>query len=130
MEARMAARRMAEQLGFSGSDLVMICTVVSEVARCVSEGGEILLSSARNSSRKGMTIVGRASGPGTPYLAAARGEGDSTLQDYALSLCHARRAMDHVEVFSGNAEGLTVSMNKWLKIENAIAQRESASDLL
>jgi serine/threonine-protein kinase RsbT len=117
VEARLAARQMAQELGFSGSDLVMICTVVSEMARSVAEGGEILLSSARNNRRRGMAIVGRGSRPGARDW-AAQGEGDSTLRGYSLSLRHAQRSMDNVEVISGAGDGITVSMKKWLKMEN------------
>ncbi len=67
VEARMAARVLAAELGFDGADLVMIATAVSEIARNIVEyakPGEVWIAPAVNGSRRGMEVVAKDRGPG------------------------------------------------------------------
>jgi serine/threonine-protein kinase RsbT len=62
VEARMAARALAAQLGFNGADLVMIATAVSEVARNIIEyakPGEVVLSVITNGAKRGLEVIAR-----------------------------------------------------------------------
>jgi serine/threonine-protein kinase RsbT len=115
VEARLVARRLAEELGFLGVDLVIIATVVSEVARSVARGGEVLLSTTRKGGCQGLVIVGRSGRPGAANLALAFQGGCSTSLDYALCLRGAQRSMDNFKIFSDVSQRTTVTMKKWLK---------------
>ena len=118
VEARMAARGMAEHLGFSGSDLVLIATAVSEIARNILEyakNGEIALFPVRNSRGIGVRVVGQDSGPGIPDIELALQEGFSTGRGLGMGLPGARRLMDEFEIISKSGYGTTVTVTKWLR---------------
>jgi serine/threonine-protein kinase RsbT len=118
VEARQAARGMAEDLGFSGSDLVMIATAVSEIARNIVEyakNGEIVLTPVQNTRAVGLRVIGRDSGPGIPDVVLALQEGYSTARGLGMGLPGARRLMDEFEIDSRVGHGTTVTMKKWLK---------------
>ena len=60
--ARRKARELAKQVGFSGSDLTIIATAISEVARNIvvyANRGEIILSTVQQGSRRGVLVVAR-----------------------------------------------------------------------
>jgi anti-sigma regulatory factor (Ser/Thr protein kinase) len=55
--ARLAARTLASRVGFTGTDLVLIASAVSEVARNIvayAGPGEVVLSVIQNRSRLGL----------------------------------------------------------------------------
>lgn len=118
VEARMAARNMAEQLGFSGSDLVLIATAVSEIARNILEyarSGEIEIAPVRNSGKVGVRVIARDNGPGIPDIELALQEGYSTGRGLGMGLPGARRLMDEFEVASRKDHGTIVTTTKWLR---------------
>lgn len=118
VEVRLAARAMAESLGFNGTDLVVIATAVSEVARNIVEyakRGEVILSALHKSGTAGISVVARDNGPGIPDTAQAMQEGYSTSRGLGLGLPGARRLMDEFEIVSKIGYGTTISMRKWLK---------------
>ncbi|MCU1338093.1 MAG: putative anti-sigma regulatory factor, serine/threonine protein kinase [Bryobacterales bacterium] len=117
VEARMAARTLAEFVGFSGAHLVMIATAVSEVARNIIEyakPGEVVLSVVQNSLRRGLEVVARDQGPGIADISQAMQDGFSTSRSLGLGLPGSRRLMDEFEVESKVGLGTTVTMRKWL----------------
>jgi len=116
VDARLAARGMAEELGFSGSNLVLIATAVSEVARNIVEyasQGEVILAPA-DAHRKGIAVIARDHGPGIVNVARALEPGYSTSRGLGLGLPGARRLMDEFEIVSRVGVGTTVTMRKWL----------------
>ncbi len=118
VDARLAARSMAEEIGFTGSDLVLIATAVSEVARNIVEyagHGEVLLEVQQNGTRKGIEIVARDQGPGIEDVARAMQVGFTTSRGLGLGLPGAKRLMDEFEIVSGVGCGTTVTMRKWLR---------------
>src|SRR4051794_3945721 len=114
--ARAAARELAAKLGFSATELTVIATAVSEVARNIvkfADSGEVVLELLEE-PRTGIRIVARDTGPGIPDVAAALRDGYSTYRGLGLGLPGARRLMDEFAVVSEPGRGTTVTMTKWL----------------
>jgi serine/threonine-protein kinase RsbT len=115
--ARQRGRALAAALGFSGSDLTLIATAISELARNIIEyatTGEIVLSQENGESRPGIVIVARDEGPGIPDLSRALSAGYSTGPGLGLGLPGVRRLMDDFQITSNAGRGTTVSVRKWL----------------
>jgi serine/threonine-protein kinase RsbT len=116
LTARQQGRRLANELGFSGSDLAVIATAISEIARNVVQHaarGEMVLSSARAGPREGIVVVSSDEGPGIGDVAIALQDGYSTGGGLGLGLPGARRLMDEFEVVSRPGHGITITMKKW-----------------
>ena len=114
--ARHEGRLLASRLGFSSSELTVIATAISEVARNIVEyagQGEIWLSLCQQDSRLGVCVVARDKGPGIPDVEKALRDGYSTHKGLGLGLPGARRLMDEFEIVSQIGGGTTVTMRKW-----------------
>jgi serine/threonine-protein kinase RsbT len=117
VEARAAARTLASRAGFMGTDLVLIASAVSEIARNIVEyakGGEVILAVIHNRSRLGLQVIARDQGPGIADLSLAMKDGYSTSRSLGLGLPGSRRLMDEFRVESAIGSGTTVTMRKWL----------------
>lgn len=116
--ARQQGRAMAADLGFQGSDLTVIATAISEVARNILEyagRGEIILrADITPNGRRGISIAAEDEGPGIPNVALAMQDGFSTGRGLGLGLPGAKRLMDEFEIVSKLGKGTTVTMRKWL----------------
>ncbi len=115
--ARQAGREMATQVGFKGSDLTLIATAISEVARNIvvyAKHGEIVLATLDEGERKGLSVVARDEGPGIADVDKAMRDGFSTGGSLGLGLPGARRLMDDFEIESRLGAGTTVTMRKWV----------------
>lgn len=113
---RRRARECGVRAGFTGTDLTLIATAVSEIARNIvkfARRGEFRFSVVTESGRTGLLIVARDSGPGIPDLAQAMRDGYSTYRGLGLGLPGARRLMDEFDVVSEVGKGTTVTMTKW-----------------
>jgi anti-sigma regulatory factor (Ser/Thr protein kinase)/anti-anti-sigma regulatory factor len=87
--ARREGRSLASRLGFSSSDLTVIATSISEVARNIVEyagHGEIPLSLCQEGSRCGVCVVAFDKGPGIPDVEKALRDGYSTHRDLGLGI--------------------------------------------
>lgn len=117
VEARMAARSLASAAGFSGAEVVMIATAVSEVARNIVEyarPGEVAISIISNGHRRGLEVVARDQGPGIADVAGALADGYSSARGLGLGLPGSRRLMDEFHLESKLGAGTTVIMKKWV----------------
>jgi RNA polymerase sigma factor (sigma-70 family) len=115
VRARQAARELASRLGFSRTDLTLIATAVSEVARNIvrfAGSGELVIELVEN-SRKGVRVVATDHGPGIDDVDRALSDGYSTYNGLGLGLPGARRLMDEFELVSKVGTGTTVTMTKW-----------------
>lgn len=115
VRARQAARELAGRLGFSGTDLTVIATAVSEVARNIvrfAGVGEVVVELLEE-PRRGVHVLARDTGPGIPDVALALTDGYSTYHGLGLGLPGARRLMDEFAVVSETGRGTTVTMTKW-----------------
>src|SRR5215813_14133927 len=111
--ARQQGRSLAAKLGFSGSDLTIIATAISEVARNIVEHaqkGEIILKSVEENPRRGIIIIAQDEGPGIPDIARALQDGFSTGKGLGLGLPGTKRLMDEFEISSDVGKGTTISM--------------------
>ena len=78
--ARQAAREVAVRAGFTGTDLTLLATAVSEVARNIvrfADHGTITISLLED-PRPGIRVVARDTGPGIPDVERALSDGYST----------------------------------------------------
>jgi serine/threonine-protein kinase RsbT len=116
--ARQQGRTLATELGFKGSDLTVIATAISEVARNIvsyAPPGEVLLSTIQQGNRRGIVIIAQDQGPGIPDIALAMQDGYSTGRSLGLGLPGARRLMDEFEISSEVGKGTIVTMRKWTR---------------
>jgi serine/threonine-protein kinase RsbT len=116
ISARQLGREMATRIGFSGSDLTMIATAISEVVRNIviyAGSGELLLAPAQQGGRQGILIVARDEGPGIADLEMAMMDGFSTGGSLGLGLPGSKRLMDDFDIASTPGAGTTVTMRKW-----------------
>lgn len=114
--ARQTARATAKTLGFSETELVLIATAISEIARNAlqyGKGGELEIATVALNGRRGIRICTRDRGPGIPNLEAAMRDGFSTGGGLGLGLPGARRLMDEFHIESSPGQGTTVIMTKW-----------------
>jgi len=116
--ARRKGRELAEQAGFTGRDLVLIATAISEITRNIityAGHGEMTLTVVTGEGRRGITVVARDQGPGIDNVERAMRDGFSTGKSLGLGLPGARRLMDDFDIVSVVGKGTTVTMTKWLR---------------
>jgi serine/threonine-protein kinase RsbT len=114
--ARKSARALAEELGFNGSDLTLIATAISEVARNIvqyADSGEIVIEPASQNGTVGICMIARDEGPGIPDLDKAMQDGYSTSNGLGLGLPGAKRLVDEFAVHTVVGSGTEVKMIKW-----------------
>jgi serine/threonine-protein kinase RsbT len=116
--ARQKGREVAVQVGFAGSELTIIATAISEIARNIvsyAESGEITMNALAAGGRRGIEVIARDKGPGIPDVEQAMRDGFSTGKSLGLGLPGARRLMDEFEIQSDVGVGTTVTMRKWMR---------------
>jgi serine/threonine-protein kinase RsbT len=116
VSARQVGRDMASQLGFSPTDLTLIATAVSEIARNITTyagSGEIVFRVGHEDGREVLEVVARDEGPGIDDLRLAMQDGYTSGTGMGLGLPGSKRLMDEFEVDSSPAKGTTVTMKKW-----------------
>jgi serine/threonine-protein kinase RsbT len=114
--ARQQGRKLASQVGFSNSNLTIITTAISEVARNIVEyakEGEVILTLIDDTSRRGVQIVAADQGPGIPDVSTVMRDGYTTGNGLGIGLPGARRLMDEFEIASEVGKGTTITMKKW-----------------
>jgi len=114
--ARQKGREMAGRAGFSSTDLTLLATAISEIARNIvkfARRGELTITMVSDGGRTGVTIVARDSGPGIPDTARALQDGYSTYRGLGLGLGGTGRLMDEFDIVSEVGVGTTVTMTKW-----------------
>jgi serine/threonine-protein kinase RsbT len=112
--ARQAARALAVRAGFSGTDLTLLATAVSEVARNIvrfAGTGEVAVELL--APRRGIRVIARDAGPGIADVALALTDRYSTTDGLGLGLPGARRLVDEFDITSRVGRGTTVTMTKW-----------------
>lgn len=118
VSARQTGRTLAIDLGFTGSDLTMIATAISEVARNIidhAKRGTITFTPVHNSSKSGIRIVARDEGPGIRDIHQAMQYGYSSRQGLGVGLPGAKWLMDEFHVNSKIGKGTVITMKKWLR---------------
>ena len=114
--ARQQGRLQAQQAGFNGTDLTVISTAISEIARNIVEyacPGEITILTANQEARVGIVIIATDEGPGIADLDLAMLDGYSSGKGLGLGLPGARRLMDEFQIDSVAGKGTRIIMKKW-----------------
>lgn len=114
--ARQKGRALAQQLGFPNSDLTLIATAISELARNIllyAKSGELTLGIVENHGRNGVAVVANDQGPGIQDITRALDVGFSTSGSLGLGLPGVKRLMDDFEIISRPGQGTTVKAKKW-----------------
>jgi serine/threonine-protein kinase RsbT len=115
--ARQRARSMGGELGFTSTDLTLLATAISEVARNITAyagEGEVRLSVIRGTNgRQGIEVIASDEGPGIANVELALQDGYTTGGGLGLGLPGARRLVDEFELQTAPGEGTTVRLVKW-----------------
>lgn len=114
--ARQKIRALVSDLRFSSSELTLVATAISEVARNIvsyAGSGEIVMRVVQRGQRRGITIVARDKGPGIADIERAMEDGFSTSRGLGLGLPGSKRLMDEFELFSEVGKGTEIIMTKW-----------------
>ncbi len=114
--ARQQGRALAEGGGFGGTDLTIVATVISELARNIfdyAQRGEICLE-MQDGANPSFVIQARDEGPGIVDVPRALTDGYSTSGGLGLGLPGVRRLMDDFDIWSEPGRGTVVSVRKRL----------------
>jgi serine/threonine-protein kinase RsbT len=115
--ARQAGHELARQLGFSLTDVTMIATAISEIARNITSyagRGEVRVGIQYRDGRQALVVRAEDDGPGITDIERALEDGYSTGRGLGLGLPGARRLMDRLIVESAPGKGTVVEMWKWI----------------
>jgi serine/threonine-protein kinase RsbT len=115
--ARKAGHQLALDLGFSLTDVTMIATAISEIARNITSyagRGAVRVAVQDREGRKALVIRAEDDGPGIGDIDRAMEDGYSTGRGLGLGLPGARRLMDRLVVESALGRGTVIEMWKWV----------------
>jgi serine/threonine-protein kinase RsbT len=114
--ARQQGRELAQRLDLSTTDLTLLATAISEIARNMTAyagGGSVTIRLIEEEGISGVEVIAEDDGPGIPDIAVALRDGYTTGRGMGLGLPGARRLMDHFEIDSRVGEGTRIRMIKW-----------------
>ena len=114
--ARQRGRELAARATFSATQLTVISTAISELARNIvrfAKRGEIVVSLIGEDDAVGVTIVASDVGPGIEDVERALEDGYTTYGGLGLGLGGCRRLMDEFAISSEVGRGTTVTISKW-----------------
>jgi len=116
VSARQKGRQLASQCGFPSTDLAVVATAISELARNIvryAVRGEVTLRLVDDNGKRGIEVVAADEGPGIPDIGLAMQDGYSTSGGLGLGLPGTRRLMDEFEITSDFGKGTTVTVRRW-----------------
>ena len=114
--ARQQGRTLAARVGFSNSNLTIIATAISEIARNIVEyakDGELVMSLVVDGHKQGVRIVASDTGPGIADISLVMRDGYSTGHGLGIGLPGSKRLMDQFDIASEVGKGTTITMIKW-----------------
>ncbi len=114
--ARQEARSMGSGLGFSSTDLTLLATAISEVARNITTyagEGEVALRVVERAGRSGIEVVASDDGPGIADVEQAMLDGFTTGNGLGLGLPGTRRLVDEFDLRTTPGVGTTIRLVKW-----------------
>lgn len=115
--ARKAGHQLALNLGFSLTDVTMIATAISEIARNITSyagRGAVRIAVAERDGRTALVVRAEDDGPGIADIERALEDGYSTGRGLGMGLPGARRLMDRLIVDSKLGHGTVIEMWKWV----------------
>lgn len=116
VKARQTCRALATKMGFSSTDLTLIATAISELARNIVEyaqHGEIIMYPIHEGEKCGICIIARDEGPGIIDVSQAMQDGYSSRKSLGLGLPGTKRIVDEFEINSTVGSGTTIRVKKW-----------------
>jgi serine/threonine-protein kinase RsbT len=116
VKARQEARALGQSLGFSSTDLTLLATAISEVARNITTyagEGELSLRALNDGARQGIEVLAVDHGPGIDDVEQAMQDGFTTGNGLGLGLPGTRRLVDDFELSTTPGAGTTVRLVKW-----------------
>jgi serine/threonine-protein kinase RsbT len=116
--ARQEARTMGAGLGFSSTDLTLLATAISEVARNITTyagEGQVTLRVLDQDGRRGIEVLAADEGPGIENVELAMQDGFTTGNGLGLGLPGTRRLVDDFELQTRPGAGTTVRLVKWIR---------------
>ena len=116
--ARQEARTMGASLGFSSTDLTLLATAISEVARNITTyagEGEVTLRVLQQDGRRGIEVLATDEGPGIDDVELAMQDGFTTGNGLGLGLPGSRRLVDDFDLQTTPGAGTTVRLVKWTR---------------
>ena len=114
--ARQEARAMGAGLGFSSTDLTLLATAISEIARNITTyagEGEVALRVLHDGDRDGIEVLATDQGPGIDDIELAMQDGFTTGSGLGLGLPGTRRLVDEFELRTRPGSGTSVRLVKW-----------------
>ncbi|MEC4764655.1 anti-sigma regulatory factor [Mycobacterium sherrisii] len=117
VDARKAGHQLALDLGFSLTDVTMIATAISEIARNITSyagRGAVRVMVAERENRAALVVRAEDDGPGIVDVERAMEDGYSTGRGLGMGLPGARRLMDRLIVESALGKGTVIEMWKWV----------------
>ena len=109
---------MGASLGFSSTDLTLLATAISEVARNVTTyagEGEVALRVVHERGRDGIEVVCSDDGPGITNVELAMQDGYTTGNGLGLGLPGTRRLVDEFELQTEPGRGTRIRLVKWTR---------------
>ena len=116
--ARQEARTMGAALGFSSTDLTLLATAISEIARNITTyagQGEVTLRVRNETGRAGIEVVATDEGPGIANVELAMQDGYTTGNGLGLGLPGTRRLVDDFELDTTPGAGTRIRLVKWTR---------------
>jgi serine/threonine-protein kinase RsbT len=116
VRARQVGRELAAEAGCSATDLTMVATAISEIARNIvtyADRGMMEMQLVEHRGRTSLKIVATDEGPGIEDLDKALQDGFTTGAGLGLGLPGTRRLVDDFDISSEPGQGTTVVMYKW-----------------
>jgi serine/threonine-protein kinase RsbT len=116
--ARQEARTLGASLGFSSTDLTLLATAISEIARNITTyagEGEVALRIVSDGGRSGVEVVASDEGPGIVDVELAMQDGYTTGNGLGLGLPGTRRLVDDFELRTRPGAGTTIRLVKWTR---------------
>jgi serine/threonine-protein kinase RsbT len=114
--ARQEARTLGAALGFGTTDLTLLATAISEVARNITTyagEGEVRLRVVERTGRQGVEVVASDEGPGITDVERAMQDGYTTGNGLGLGLPGTRRLVDDFQLDTTPGVGTTIRLVKW-----------------
>jgi serine/threonine-protein kinase RsbT len=114
--ARQKGRELASKCGFPTTDLAVIATAISELARNIVRyalHGEIVVRLVEDHLKRGVEVVATDDGPGILDVSLAMQDGYSTSGGLGLGLPGTRRLMDEFEITTDFGKGTKVTVRRW-----------------
>jgi serine/threonine-protein kinase RsbT len=118
VRARQQGREVASSLSFTPSDLTVIASAISELARNIfsyAGTGEIRVGLIERNGRRGVMVVAHDEGPGIRDVDLALQDGYSTSGSLGLGLPGVRRLVDEFEINTQVGVGTEITLRKWAR---------------